>query len=269
MNRIIVPSFDLRQTLESGQIFRYRKVDDRYFVAVRERFFWLRQAGERLQFGGADAEFVRQFLDLDYDLDSALKRLRRIRQLRPAIAACRGLRIVRLDPWECLISFICSTRSNIPKIKRSLNLLAQCHGNLLSCSGQTEHAFPPPGSLCNLDLLRTTGIGYRADYVLQTNRLCTNGMLERIASLPYPEARAELMRFPGVGDKVADCVCLFSMRFREAFPVDVWVQRAMLELFPGCGKNERQVRQFAMEIFGPDAGYAEQYLFHYRRMAGR
>jgi len=269
MNRISVPSFDLRQTLESGQIFRYRKVDDRYFVAVRERFFWLRQAGERLQFGGADAEFVRQFLDLDYDLDSALKRLRRIRQLRPAIAACRGLRIVRLDPWECLISFICSTRSNIPKIKRSLNLLAQCHGNLLSCSGQTEHAFPPPGSLCNLDLLRTTGIGYRADYVLQTNRLCTNGMLERIASLPYPEARAELMRFPGVGDKVADCVCLFSMRFREAFPVDVWVQRAMLELFPGCGKNERQVRQFAMEIFGPDAGYAEQYLFHYRRMAGR
>ena len=265
MHSLTVPLLDLGQTINSGQIFRYRQVGDRYFVCVRDRLFWLRQAGTRLEFGGVGEGFVRRFLDLDYDLDAALSRLGRIRQLRPAIKACRGLRIVRSDPWECLVSFICSTRSNIPKIKRSLNLLSQCHGNIITCEDQTEHAFPAPGSLCNLPLLRGTGVGYRAEYLMETNRLCTNGMLERISRLSYPDAREELKRFPGVGDKVADCVCLFSMGFREAFPVDVWVRRAMLELFPGCGKNEKEIRHFAMETFGADAGYAEQYIFHYRR----
>ena len=259
------PSFDLALTLNSGQVFRYRQEADRYFVCLRDKLFWLRQAGGRLEFGGAGDRFIRRFLDLDYDLDAALKRLHRVRPIRPALGACRGLRIVQHDPWECLVSFICSTRSNIPKIKRSLNLMSQCHGNVVACGGHTEHTFPAPGSLCNLERLRTTGIGYRAEYLIKTNRLCTNGMLDRIARLRYPEAREELKKFPGAGDKVADCVCLFSMRFREAFPVDVWVQRAMLELFPGCGKNEKEIRTAAMAIFGPDAGYAEQYLFQYWR----
>ena len=269
--------FDLDLTLNSGQVFRYQKVDDRYFVCVRDKLFWLRQtsgsAGGRLEFGdaalgGTGEAFVRRFLDLDYDLEAVLKRLRRIRRVRPALDACRGLRIVQHDPWECLISFICSTRSNIPKIKRSLNLMSQCHGNVITCDGHSEHSFPAPGSLCNLERLRSTGIGYRAEYVAETNRLCTNGMLARIARLSYPEAREALKQFPGVGDKVADCVCLFSMRFREAFPVDVWVQRAMLELFPKCGKNEKEIRRAGMQIFGPDAGYAEQYLFQYWRTRG-
>ena len=262
--------FDLVQTLSSGQVFRcWPAGDGRWFVCVRDRLFWLRQDGQRLEFAGANEGLVREFLDLDYDLAAALGRLGRIKPLRPAIEVCRGLRIVRHDPWECLVSFICSTRSNIPKIRRSLDVMAQCHGRLLRRDGMTVHAFPPPGSLCNLDLLRSAGVGYRAKYLLQTNRLCTNRMLRRIARMPYLQAREELKRFPGVGDKVADCVCLFSMRMREAFPVDVWVQRAMTELFPGCGRNAAEIRKSARETFGPDAGYAQQYLFQYRRLRGK
>ena len=263
---IHAPLLDLDQTLNSGQVFRFRKVGDRYFVCVRDNLFWLRQNGEKLEFGGVDEAFVRRFLDLDYDLEAALRRISRVRPMRPAVRACRGMRILQLDYWECLVSFICSTRSNIPKIKRSLNLLSACHGRRVHCEGESDYAFPAPGSLCDIRKLKSSGIGYRAEYLFETSRLCTNGLLESIARLPYAQAREELKKFPGVGDKVADCVCLFSMRFREAFPVDVWVQRAMLDLFPGCGKNEKQVRQAAMEIFGPDAGYAEQYLFQYWRI---
>ena len=263
---ISVNVFDLEQTLTSGQVFRYEKIGDRYFVCRRDKLFWLRQRGDRLEWGGAGEAFVRRFLGLDDDLDATLKRLGRIPQLRPAIDACRGLRIVRHDPWECLISFICSTRSNIPKITRSLNLMARLLGRPVACGDHRDHAFPEIGSLDDADLLRTTGVGYRAEYLVETNRLCTADLLKRIARMSYPAAREELKKLPGVGDKVADCVCLFSLGFREAFPVDIWVQRAMQGLFPEAGTTEKEIRRSAAKIFGPDAGCAQQYLFHYQRM---
>jgi len=258
--------FDLEQTLASGQVFRCKRIGDRYFVCRRDKLFWLRQRGDNLEFGGAGEKLVRRFLGLDDDLAGTLKRLGRIRPIRHAIRACRGLRIVRYDPWECLVSFICSARSNIPKITRSLNMMSKMLGTPIACDGRSDYAFPEPGSLSDAGLLRKTGIGYRAEYLARADRLCSDSSLKSIARVSYPAAREELKKLPGVGDKVADCVCLFSLGFREAFPVDVWVARAMRELFPGCGENEREIRRSAAEIFGPDAGYAQQYLFHYRRL---
>jgi len=263
---IRIDLLDLDQTLASGQVFRYRKIDDRYFVCRRDKLFWLKQRDGRLEFGGAGEGLVRRFLGLDHDLAGTLKRLSRITELRPAIRACRGLRIVGHDPWECLVSFICSTRSNIPKITHSLDLMSELLGRPVSCDGHSDYAFPPHGSLSDLDVLRRTGVGYRAEYLARTDSICTPGLLRRVARMSYVSAREELKKLPGVGDKVADCVCLFSLGFREAFPVDVWVTRAMLELFPGCGNNEKEIRSAAAEIFGPDAGYAQQYLFHYQRL---
>jgi N-glycosylase/DNA lyase len=263
---ISVDLFDLDQTLASGQVFRYRRVGDRYFVCRRDRLFWLRQRVGRLEFGGAGEACVRRFLGLDHDLPATLRRLRKIPRLRPAISACRGLRIVKHDPWECLVSFICSTRSNIPKIARSLEMMARLFGRPLQCEELSDFSFPDHGSLGDLDMLKSTGVGYRAEYLAATDRLCTPAMLRRIGRMKYPAAREELKKLPGVGDKVADCVCLFSMNFGEAFPVDVWVLRAMRELFPDAASNEKEIRRTAAEMFGPDAGYAQQYLFHYQRM---
>lgn len=262
---ISVELFDLDRTLASGQVFRYRRIGDRYFVCRRDRLFWLRQHAGRLEFGGAGEAYVRRFLGLDHDLAATLRRLGRIPELRPAIRACRGLRIVRHDPWECLVSFICSTRSNIPKIARSLELMARMFGSRLECEEHSGFSFPDHGSLGDAELLRSTGVGYRAEYLAGTDVLCTPAMLRRIGRMKYPAAREELKKLPGVGDKVADCVCLFSMGFGEAFPVDVWVLRAMRELFPGAGKSEKEIRRSAARMFGPDAGYAQQYLFHHQR----
>ena len=257
--------FDLDLTLASGQVFRCRKEGGSWTVCSRDRLIRLRQDGPRLEFSGAGEAFVRRFLGLDDDTADALERLERIPRLRPAIRACRGLRIVRHDPWECLVSFICSTRSNIPKIARSLDLLARRFGRPISGGGGVC-AFPEPGSLDDLDLLRSTGVGYRAEYLFETNRLCTEERLAAIGRLPYEQAREALKEFPGVGDKVADCVCLFAFGFREAFPVDVWVRRAMLALYPRSGTRESEIRRAALRLFGPDAGYAGQYLFHHRRL---
>jgi len=101
--------------------------------------------------------------------------------------------------------------------------------------------------------------------VLEANNRCTRGVLDEIAAMSYEDAREALKCLPGVGDKVADCVCLFSLGHREAFPVDVWVARAMRELFPSAARNPKEIRKVAADIFGADAGYAQQYLFHYLR----
>jgi len=259
------PLFDLHHTLASGQVFRYCRTDGGYRVIAGNRILRLRQTGDVLEFSGADEAFVRRFLGLDDDLAAILRRLGKIPQLRRPIEACRGLRIVRHDLWECLVSFICSTNSNIPKIRRSLDLMAEIFGKPITCGEDRGYAFPEIGSLNDLAGLRQTGIGYRADFVFEANSRCSRKLLDEIAAMNYEDAREALKCLPGVGDKVADCVCLFSLGHHEAFPVDVWVARAMQELFPSAARNPREIRKVAADIFGPDAGYAQQYLFHYLR----
>jgi len=266
---IPVELFDLGHTLSSGQVFRYRTTDRGFVVCSRDRLFTVRQTADRLYFSGASETFVRRFLGLDHDLEATLRRLHAIPQLRPALRAYRGMRIVRHDPWEALVSFICSTNSNIPKIARSLEMMAQLLGRPISCGRHHGHAFPEHGTLTDADLLRTTGVGYRAEYLVAASEACSPAALKRLARMEYPAAREELKKLPGVGDKVADCVCLFGLGFKEAFPVDVWVMRAMQELFPHAGTTRSDIRRAAAELFGPDAGYAQQYLFHYQRSQAR
>jgi N-glycosylase/DNA lyase len=264
-----VEEFSLDHTIASGQMFHYRRLDDDYLVCRRDRLFYVRQSGSRLWYSGIDEHSLRQFLGLDHDIRGTVQRLSEILQLRPAIDACRGLRIVRHDPWECLVSFICSTCSNIPKIARSLNEMARLLGEPMACGEYSDYAFPEPGSLRDPILLRKTGVGYRAEYLTATNDLCCSTTLQKLCERSYPEAREELKKLPGVGDKVADCVCLFALSFGEAFPVDVWVTRAMQELFPQAGGTEKKIRGFAANLFGSDAGYAQQYLFHHQRMINK
>ena len=266
---IRVELFDLEHTLTSGQVFRCRRTGDGWTVCARDRMFTVRQTADRLHFAGVDKQFIRRFLGLDHDLRSTLRRLAKFPQLRPALRACEGMRIVRHDPWEALVSFICSANSNIPKIARSLEMMSKLLGRPISCGEHHWHAFPEPGTLADAAVLRKTGIGYRAEYLAATNNACPPGMLEQLAQMPYVEAREQLKRLPGVGDKVADCVCLFGLGFGQAFPVDVWVMRAMRELFPQAGTTERDIRRAAAETFGGDAGYAQQYLFHYQRSTNR
>lgn len=178
----------------------------------------------------------------------------------------RGLVILAQDPWEVLISFIVSQNNNIPKIARSIERLARALGEPLGAA----YAFPSPARLAAAHprTLWACLLGYRAPYVRAAARLVAEGRLDLDALRRAPEgdAREALLRIPGVGEKVGDCVLLFGLGHTTAFPVDVWVRRAVEQLyFGGRRRTLGQIRAFARTRWGPLAGYAQQHLFAYAR----
>ena len=205
-----------------------------------------------------------------------------------AIARFRGMRILRQDPWECLVSFICSSASNIPRISGNVEDLCSSFGQSLSMGDHVRSTFPSPRELAQAGekRLRQLGLGFRAKYLAATATAIANGVpdLMTLREASYEEALEAVIALDGVGDKVANCVLLFSLDKLEAFPVDVWVNRALQEWYfdgrrPLSPNNRRKrkggeispktARLWAQEHFGPYAGYANQYLFHDRRLRGR
>jgi len=267
---MLIDNFSLQFSLESGQFFRYRKVKDTYYLAAKEKIVSVRQEENRLWFERAPGRWVRNFFDLDADLESVYRELGRDRHLSRAIADYRGLRILRQDPWECLISFICSTARSIPIITENLDRLCRRYGEEKRLGPVTLWTFPPVGSLNSDPELRRCKSGFRAKYLVQANKRATPDFISQIKSADYIEAKKILMTLPGVGEKVADCVLLFGFGFREAYPVDTWIQQAVSNLyFGGKRQSPNRIREWAADRFGPHAGYAQQYLYHaYRTAAG-
>ena len=272
---------DLGLTLSCGQAFRWEERGGWWEGVVRGRLWRLRQEGNRLSYDGPATREVKHYFALDEDLPAILSSIDRDLVMHWSIEACRGLRILRQDPWEILISFICATNTNIPRIRRMIATLAACFGEGIPGADGSLHGFPSPASLTGSrgDHLGACRLGYRDRYVAEASALVANapGVLERIAGLPFPEARSALLSFPGVGPKAADCILLFGFHRLEAFPVDIWIRRTMyahyLNPLPGSRvpseKEDRRIREFGREHFGPYAGYAQEYLFCARNLADR
>jgi N-glycosylase/DNA lyase len=206
---------------------------------------------------------LRHYLGLDQPLREIERDLARDPVLRRILPMTSGIAILRQDPWECLAGFIVSAFNNIPKIERTLAYLSRRFGVALPGGG---HAFPQPDAIGGASerALRECILGYRAPYLREVARRVSAGAfdLEAPARLPYGEAKRMLLDLPGVGEKVADCVLLFAYGKGEAFPVDVWVKRALERwYFRGQAQTERHIREFARARFGPLAGYAQQHLF--------
>jgi len=178
----------------------------------------------------------------------------------------RGLRIVKTDEWECLVSFVLATYANIPRITKMVEALCTRFGE-----GITEgvNAFPDIGRLSQASEkdLAGCGLGYRARYVGDLSSCLTSGEIDRMKRLPFESLRRELIELPGVGNKVADCVALFGFGRLEAFPIDVWMARALERLY-GAHGTYRRLRAFASDRFGEYAGYAQEYLFYNERLRG-
>ncbi len=270
MNRIGVEDFDLSSTLESGQTFRYIRLAEGYLVHQRDRVFRICQRGGDLYFDGVEAGFVIHYFGLEGNLREILRPLVEEEVLKEAVELYWGLRILHQDPWECLVSFICSSAKSIDHIKVIVERLCRAFGKPVSLGNYQGYAFPAEGTIDDLDRLEAMGLGFRARYLYEVNRIVQKGYLERIIARPYREARALLMDLPGVGEKVADCVLLFSMEFSQAFPVDTWIKRGMEGVyFHGEKTSSKRIGAFARQRFGPFAGYAQQYLYHYWREKGR
>jgi N-glycosylase/DNA lyase len=192
--------------------------------------------------------------------------------MRAAVTACRGLRLLRQDPWECLASFILSSTKQIVQIRQIVSLLCERFGEPITAAAgySPTFGFPTPARIARATEaeLRACKMGFRAPYLLETARLVTGEKidLERLRQFPAATARDELTKLPGVGGKIADCVLLFAYGFQSAFPVDVWVMKALQKLyFPRRRAKAKRLRHFSETHFGPNAGYAQQYLFHYMR----
>ena len=265
---LYVKDFNLKHTLECGQLFRQIHKDGWHYVHTRDRLFKVRQAAcDRVQYAGnADDDFLIHFFRLDDDLSQILGAIEKDQHMAAAIQHGRGLRLIRQDGWECLISYICSQFSNIPKIRKNVEWLSSAFGKPVHLGDYVSHTFPDPGTLDDFEQIRAARTGYRAKYLYAANRSIRRDDLRRIARMSYPDAKRTLMSLQGVGHKVADCVLLFGLDFPDAFPVDVWVKKAMQTCyFGGLEKSCTELRQFGQEYFGRYAGYAQQYLFYYWR----
>ena len=213
---------------------------------------------------------VCRYLSLDDDLETIEDELRkRDPVIGKAIDYCRGLRVLRQDPWECLASYILSIQKNIPAISNCIEYLAKYAGIHV---GLGEYAFPSPQQVAQMthSQILKCRCGFRAKYLKDAAEKICRGILDlnSLSGMSTCEAKKELMKVKGVGPKVADCVLLFGYHKLEVFPVDVWVARAMSKLyFDGKPLTPEQARAEGIKRFGNFAGYAQEYLFHYVRTA--
>lgn len=275
--------YDLAATLDSGQVFRWRQRGDSWVGIIGKNRVWLRQENDGIR---AEAEapvenwdWLHEFLQTDIELEKILSTFPDDGPMNNAVAACHGLRILRQKPWECLASFILSATKQIVQIRQIVAELCECFGDRLAprpawaqedIPADLFYAFPSPEKIAGLTetQLRNCKMGFRAPNLLGAARQIAEGKLDlnRLRHLPYREAQTELMKLRGVGEKIGDCVLLFAYGFDSAFPVDVWIERALQTLyFPRRRVNEKKLLHFAATHFGPHAGYAQQYLFHYMR----
>lgn len=249
---------DLQQTLFCGQCFRFRSLDDGSFEGMAgDRYIKLKQSGSGAQIIEAaeeDIPFWRDYFDMELDYDSLLRSF----AADPVLAAAckgRGIRVLKQQPFETLISFIISQNNNIKRITGIIDRLCESFGEKV----KGGYSFPDAKALARLtvDDLAPLRAGFRAKYIIDAAQKVNSGEVDfdRIAALPDDEAREALKVIKGVGDKVADCVLLFGLHRLSAVPKDVWIKRVIAHYYP----------EGLPECVGEYAGIAQQYLFDYAR----
>ncbi|RKU29687.1 8-oxoguanine DNA glycosylase [Candidatus Poribacteria bacterium] len=267
--------FSLKYTLESGQSFRWSRIDDAYYGVVEGRILKLQQENPSTLIIESSCneddeiltEFLLHYLDLNRDLASILSAVNVDAYIAKAIEHFWGMRVLNQELWETIASFILSQNNNISRIRNLIHTLAEKFGERVEFKGYMDYTFPSAKSLADVgvDEIFSCGTGYRAEYLWHAASKISNGelQLDKLKNLPYIDAKNELMNLVGVGEKVADCICLFSLGHLEALPIDVWIKRIFEQIYLGKKASVTEIRQFASNYFGSYIGYAQQYLFHF------
>ena len=261
---------DLGQTLGCGQTFRWRSLPDGSWQGpLGNQLVRLTRVGPQLRIKAQpdDPQVRQNVFEHLRAADDVRSIQRELAKRDPVIATgmkeLEGLRIVKMDEWECLISFTLATYANIPRISKMIESLARNFGRRIT---DDVFSFPTLDDLkrASLSDLSRCGLGYRAKYIRSMCKELSEDRITELKRLRYEELRAELKELPGVGDKVADCVALFGFGNLEAFPIDVWIERALSRLYGQKG-SYRRLAGFAHEKFGEYAGYAQEYLYYNER----
>lgn len=254
--------FSPEQTFECGQCFRFERNNaGEYEGIASSHFARILLEGEAVVFRDSTVNEVRDFwipyLDLERDYEKIVCSFPENSHISTAAHCCSGIHILKQDPWETLCSFIISQNNNIPRIKKIVKSLCENFGEKLDCGG---YSFPDIEKIAaaGVEGLSIIKSGFRAKYIIDAAEKVAGGKinLETLKLMTYEQAKAELIKIKGVGEKVASCVTLFGLGFLNAFPVDVWIKRVLQKYY---GED------FDIGYFGEYAGIAQQYLFHYER----
>ena len=289
--------FDLGHTLDSGQAFRWVQKGDWWYGVLPGGMVKVRQeeaslvcvtGNERLA-----SQSVHEYFRLDDDLERIYSRIMKDAHITEAIQRYYGLRLIQQDVWECLVSFVIATNTNIPRIRLMISNLCERFGDKATFEGNRYALFPTPASLAiaSHDELTACGLGYRARFVKSVAETVNSGKvdLDELRLMDYDRARAILVErllgektLLGIGRKAADCVLLFSCGKDESFPIDVWMARVLARYYPNLFEKEdsdrlsshvshetrlsggtyERISASMRDYFGKYAGYAQQYLFH-------
>ena len=273
-------SFDIVHIFECGQCFRWNRIDENTYIGViKGAVIKVKQEGKKLTFTGvSEKDFkdtIRYYFDLDTNYSEYKKELSNIDNfMKESIKFGSGIRILKQDLWECIISFIISANNNIPRIKKIIERISKEYGKKIEFEGNTYYEFPTPEELsrASIEDLRALGTGFRDKRIFNTTQTILEKKvdLEKISKMENTQdMRNELLKLDGVGPKVADCILLFSLKRLDVFPIDVWVRRVMNDLYIHSEIEEKvnktELQKLAEEKFGSLAGMAQQYLFYWKR----
>ena len=297
-NRVIIKkakNFNIKQTFECGQCFRWEKINDNNFIGVAYgRVLEVIQEGENIILENTNKEefenIWRNYFDLDRDYSVVKEKLSKDKILKEAVEFGYGIRVLNQEPFELVISFIISARNSIPVISRTIKEISKRWGEKIEYKGKEYYSFPTVEKLAGLteEELKDAGGSFRSKYIVNTSKKINDSIkikegkldienkeeflenydLERIINLDDDDCHKALQNYAGIGAKVADCIMLFSMGKISAFPVDRWVQRAMVYFYNAEESSLNKMREFARDRFKEVSGFVQQYLFYYVREKG-
>jgi N-glycosylase/DNA lyase len=261
-------------TINSGQVFLWEKIDTKWYGIDGRRVLVL----ENSQKFKKNMKYEIDFFRINDNFEKISNELKNDNYVRDAIKMFPGLRLVRQNPFQCYISFIVSSNSNIPSIKSRLQNLCKMFGSKKIVDGKAFFLFPEPSDLANASILdiKKCGLGYRAKAVKTASLSILNGKIDfdSLKKMDYQTAKKELIKVFGIGSKVADCILLFSLEKLEAFPLDRWMLRILQKYYSNefqistktlTEKTYDQLHENVVEHFGAYAGYAQQFLFKMER----
>lgn len=269
-----VNDFELAHIFECGQCFRWKKEEDgSYTGVIKQGVLNVKKVGKNIIFSGEIDGEIEDICKRYFDLERNYTDIKEIlcendENMKLASEYGYGIRILNQDPWEMIISFIISAANNIPRISKTIENISKAYGKEVYYKDKKYYLFPTAKELskASIEDLRKLNLGFRDKYVYEATRKISSGeiIIDDFEKMNTEELRKELMKIPGIGAKVADCILLFSMRRTESFPVDTWIKKVMNELYLDS-TNITKINQYASKRFGKYAGIAQQYLFYYKR----
>lgn len=265
MITVELDNFSLREICQSGQCFRMWETAEKntYELIAGDKYLKASQEGSIVNFFCSDMEFICYwvpYFDIDMDYGKYIQTVNpRDRYLNAAVQCGSGIRILHQDLWEMIITFLISQQNNISRIRGCIERLCTRYGEKMESDSTEYYSFPTPEQLSTATEadLRQLGMGYRARYIVETTRSILTGevSLDRLYQIKYYRtARKELMKLSGVGEKVADCICLFALHHMDAFPIDTHIRQVL---------DEHYRRGFPNRRYRGMRGIMQQYIFYY------